>query len=416
MTLNLRTQVDLRSDTVTRPTAAMRNAMLSAALGDDVFGDDPTVNALQTDLATRLGFEAALFMPSGTQSNLCALLAHCGRGDEYIVGQLAHTYRYEGGGAAVLGSIQPQPLAQDAQGLMALADIEAAIKPDDCHFARTRLLCLENTWNGFALPWDYLQDAAALARRRGLALHLDGARLFNAAVAMAQEPAPADAGPPQVGDGPLGGQRSTRSGERGGSDVDAGPPQVGDGPLGGQRPAQAVERGGTWDAARRITGLFDSVSVCFSKGLGAPVGSMLCGSRELIARAHRVRKMAGGGMRQVGLLAAAAQYALDHHVQRLADDHAMAQRLAQGLKGIEGLAVRSAQTNIVFVDVADGRGPALLEYLKAHGVLATGLIGLRFVTHLDVDAAGIDHAIACVRQFFAQPAAPAPSGGASGPY
>lgn len=381
MTLNFRTQVDLRSDTVTRPTASMRNAMLCASLGDDVFGDDPTVNALQADLAARLGFEAALFMPSGTQSNLCALLAHCGRGDEYIVGQLAHTYRYEGGGAAVLGSIQPQPLAQDAQGRMNLADIEAAIKPDDCHFARTRLLCLENTWNGFALPWDYLQDASALARRRGLALHLDGARLFNAAIAMAQELPPADAGP-------VGGQQSTGGGAR----------------------------GGVWSAARRITGLFDSVSVCFSKGLGAPVGSMLCGSRELIALAHRVRKMAGGGMRQVGLLAAAAQYALDHHVERLADDHALAQRLAQGLQGIEGLVVRSAQTNIVFVDVADGRGSALLEYLKAHGVLATGLIGLRFVTHLDVDAAAIDHTVACVRQFFALPAAPLPLGGASGPY
>jgi len=382
-----RAVVDLRSDTVTRPTPAMRAAMDAAPLGDDVFGDDPTVNALQADLAERLGFEAALFMPSGTQSNLCALLAHCGRGDEYIVGQLAHTYRYEGGGAAVLGSIQPQPLTQDASGRMALADIEAAIKPDDCHFARTRLLCLENTWNGFPMPWDYLQDAAALARRRGLALHLDGARLFNAAVAMAQETACADAGPPQVGDGPLGGQRSTRSGER----------------------------GGVW-YARRITGLFDSVSVCFSKGLGAPVGSMLCGSRELIARAHRVRKMAGGGMRQVGLLAAAAQYALDHHVERLADDHALAQRLARGLQGMEGLTVRSAQTNIVFVDVADGRGPALLEFLQSQGVLATGLIGLRFVTHLDVDAAGIDHTIGCVRQFFAQTATPVLSGAVNGPY
>ncbi|MGQ0710323.1 MAG: GntG family PLP-dependent aldolase [Rhodoferax sp.] len=374
--------VDLRSDTVTRPTAAMRAAMLAAPLGDDVFGDDPSVNALQADLAERLGFEAALFMPSGTQSNLCALLAHCGRGDEYLVGQLAHTYRYEGGGAAVLGSIQPQPLAQDARGRMSLADLEAAIKPDDCHFARTRLLCLENTWNGFALPWDYLQDATALARRCGLALHLDGARLFNAAVAMAQEPSPADAGP-------LGEQRSTGSGER----------------------------GGVWSAARRITGLFDSVSVCFSKGLGAPVGSMLCGSRDLIARAHRVRKMAGGGMRQVGLLAAAAQHALDHHVERLADDHALAQRLAHGLAGIDGLSVRSAQTNIVFVDVADGRGPALLEHLKARGVFATGLIGVRFVTHLDVDAAGIDHTLACVRAFFdAAAATPQPGAARAGVY
>lgn len=354
--------IDLRSDTVTQPTAGMRAAMAAAPLGDDVFGDDPTVNALQERLAALLGFEAALFMPTGTQSNLCAILAHCGRGDEYIVGQLAHTYRYEGGGAAVLGSVQPQPLVQDAGGQMALADIAAAIKPDDCHFARTRLLCLENTWNGHSMPDSYLQQASALAREKGLAVHLDGARLFNAAIA------------------------SRQNGESG------------------------------LASAKRIASHFDSVSVCFSKGMGAPVGSVLCGSKELIARAHRIRKMAGGGMRQVGLLAAAANYALDHHVERLADDHALAQRLAQGLQGIAGLTVRSAQTNIVFVDVADGRGPDLLAHLKAHGVLATGLIGLRFVTHLDVDAAGIDHALACIRAFFAQPAntaiAPAARGAA----
>lgn len=355
-------KVDLRSDTVTQPTAAMRAAMVAAPLGDDVFGDDPTVNALQEKIAAALGFEAALFMPTGTQSNLCGLLAHCGRGDEYIVGQLAHTYRYEGGGAAVLGSIQPQPLVQNASGQMALDDIAAAIKPDDCHFARTRLLCLENTWNGFPMPQSYLEQATALARGKGLAVHLDGARLFNAAVATRQD----------------------------GEDAFA--------------------------SARRITALFDSVSVCFSKGLGAPVGSALCGSKELIARAHRVRKMAGGGMRQVGLLAAAANYALDHHVERLADDHALAQRLAAGLSGVAGLTVRSAQTNIVFVDVADGQGPALLAHLKAHGVLATGLIGLRFVTHLDVDAAGIDHTIACVRTFFAQHGTAQAAAGASGPY
>lgn len=328
----------------------MRAAMMAAPLGDDVFGDDPTVNALQEKVAAALGFEAALFMPTGTQSNLCGLMAHCGRGDEYIVGQLAHTYRYEGGGAAVLGSIQPQPLAQNASGQMALDGIAAAIKPNDCHFARTRLLCLENTWNGFSMPQSYLEQATALARDKGLAVHLDGARLFNAAVATQCE------------------------GET------------------------------AWDSARRITALFDSVSVCFSKGLGAPVGSALCGSKELIARAHRVRKMAGGGMRQAGLLAAAADYALDHHVARLADDHALAQRLALGLQGIEGLRVRSAQSNIVFVDVDGGHGPALLEFLKARSVLATGLIGLRFVTHLDVDTAGIDHALACIRAFFDQPA------------
>ena len=274
--------VDLRSDTVTQPTAAMRVAMLAAPLGDDVFGDDPSVNALQDALADRLGFEAALFMPTGTQSNLCALMSHCQRGDEYIVGQFAHTYRWEGGGAAVLGSIQPQPLAHQADGSLSLADIEANIKPDDAHFARTRLLTLENTIGGKVLPLPYLAEASALAQKHGLARHLDGARLFNAAVAAGGDP---------------------------------------------------------YAAAREITQHFDSVSVCFSKGLGAPVGSVLCGSREFIQRAHRWRKMVGGGMRQAGVLAAAAQHALDHQVARLADDHALAQRLADGLQGIPGLTV-----------------------------------------------------------------------------
>ena len=342
--------IDLRSDTVTQPTAAMREAMLRAPLGDDVFGDDPTVNALQEHIAQITGKEAALFMPSGTQSNLCALMAHCERGDEYIVGQNPHTYRYEGGGAAVLGSIQPQPLAQSKVGEMALADIAAAIKPIDCHFARTRLLALENTWNGHPMSQAYLAQATTLARQHGLAVHLDGARLFNAAVAQA-------------------------------------------------------EGGSVTASVRRIVDHFDSVSVCFSKGLGAPVGSAFCGSRELIAKALRWRKVLGGGLRQSGILAAAALHALEHHVERLADDHALAQRLAQGLQGVPGLSVRSAQTNIVFVDVADGRGPALLEDLKAQGVLATGLIGLRFVTHLGVDAAGIDHAIACIQRFMANSSA-----------
>jgi threonine aldolase len=342
--------IDLRSDTVTRPTATMRAAMMEAAVGDDVFGDDPSVNALQDKLAAMLGFEAALFMPTGTQSNLCALMAHCQRGEEYLVGQLAHTYRYEGGGAAVLGSIQPQPLAQDASGQMALADISGAIKPDDCHFARTKLLCLENTWNGHPMPTTYLQQATDVARAQGLATHLDGARLFNAAVASA---------------------------------------------LSGESAATS---------ARRITGFFDSVSVCLSKGLGAPVGSVLCGSKAFIGRAHRIRKMAGGGMRQAGFLAAAGSYALDHHVDRLADDHALAQRLAHGLTGLAGVSVRSAQTNIVFVDIEQGRGPDLLAYLKDKGVLANGLIGLRFVTHLDVGGAEIDYTLDCIRRFFSESA------------
>ncbi|HEX7889183.1 MAG TPA: low-specificity L-threonine aldolase [Ramlibacter sp.] len=342
--------VDLRSDTVTQPTAGMRAAMSAAPLGDDVFGDDPSVNALQEKIAGLLGFEAALFVPTGTQSNLCGVLSHCQRGDEYIVGQMQHCYRWEGGGAAVFGSVQPQPLEHQPDGSLALADIEAAIKPDDPHFARTRLLALENTLGGKVLPFAYLQQATALAKSRGLSTHLDGARLFNAAVAQAA----ADGGDPR--------------GE-----------------------------------ARRIARLFDSVSVCFSKGLGAPVGSALCGSKELIARARRIRKMAGGAMRQSGLLAAAAGHALEHQLDRLAEDHALARRLADGLQGIEGVQVEAPQTNILFVDLA---GPArersaeLVPALAREGVLATGLYRLRFVTHLDVDAAGIDRAIGAIRRFF----------------
>jgi threonine aldolase len=290
-----------------------------------------------------LGKEAALFMPSGTQSNLSAIMSHCARGDEYIVGQSAHCYRYEAGGAAVLGSVQPQPLPNQPDGSLALADIEAAIKPDDEHFARSRLLALENTLGGRVLPMAYLGEATALARSRGLGTHLDGARLFNAAVALAGDP------------------RAN---------------------------------------ARAIAGHFDSVSVCFSKGLGAPVGSALVGSKQLIQRAHRWRKMLGGGMRQAGVLAAAASFALEHHIDRLADDHALAARLADGFSSIDALDVVRPQTNIVFVTVRDGRGPALLAHLQAQGVLATGLTGLRFVTHLDVDRAGIERAITAVRGFF----------------
>ncbi|HEY8355836.1 MAG TPA: low-specificity L-threonine aldolase [Ramlibacter sp.] len=342
--------VDLRSDTVTQPTPGMREAMASAPLGDDVFGDDPSVNALQEKIAAMLGFENALFVPTGTQGNLCGILAHCQRGDEYIVGQMQHAYRWEGGGAAVFGSVQPQPLDHQADGSLALADIETAIKPDDPHFARTKLLALENTLGGKVLPMAYLAQATELARSRGLSTHLDGARLFNAAV------------------------------------------------------AQAAQTGGDARAeARRIAQNFDSVSVCFSKGLGAPVGSALCGSRELIQRARRIRKMAGGGMRQAGVIAAAAAYALDHQVDRLATDHALARRLADGLAGIEGLKVEAPQTNILFVDLvgpARERSAGLLEHLKQQGVAATGLYRLRFVTHLDVDQAGVDRAVVAIRSFF----------------
>ena len=342
--------IDLRSDTVTQPSPAMREAMMAAPLGDDVFGDDPTVNALQEKIAALLGFEAALFVPTGTQSNFCAILSHCQRGDEYIVGQMAHAYRWEGGGAAVFGSVQPQPLEHQADGTLLLADIEAAIKPDDAHFARTRMLALENTWGGKLLPFDYVKAATDLAKSKGLTRHLDGARLFNAAVAQA-----------------------------------------------------AANGTDPHHEARQIAQCFDSVSVCFSKGLGAPVGSALCGSRELIARAHRIRKMAGGGMRQAGVLAAAAAYALDHNVMRLAQDHALAQRLAQGLAGIAGLAVEAPHTNILFVDLIGAAKPCsteLMVHLKARGVRVTGLYRLRFVTHMDVDEQGVDCAAAAVREFF----------------
>ena len=328
--------IDLRSDTVTQPTAAMRAAMMAADLGDDVFGDDPTVNALQARIATLLGKEAALFVPTGTQSNLCGLMAHCQRGEEYIVGQMAHTYRWEGGGAAVLGSIQPQPLVQQADGTMRLEDIAAAIKPDDAHFAVTRLLALENTWGGQILPLAYIEAATSLARGKGLATHLDGARLFNAAVGSAMP---------------------------------------------------AIE----------IAKHFDSVSVCFSKGLGAPAGSALVGTKALVARAHRVRKMLGGGMRQAGVLAAAALHALDHHVERLADDHANARALAEGLQGLPGVTVQMPQTNILFVDLVPEKAAGVVDRLRAAGVLCTGLYRLRFVTNLDVSAADITRAVQILR-------------------
>ena len=381
--------IDLRSDTVTQPTQAMRAAMLAAPLGDDVFGDDPTVNALQEKIAALLGFEAALFVPTGTQSNLCAILSHCQRGDEYIVGQMQHAYRWEGGGAAVFGSVQPQPLNHQADGTLLLADIEAAIKPDDAHFARTRMLALENTWGGVVLPFDYVKQATQLAKSKGLARHLDGARLFNAAVAQAAMRR-ADFG--------------IASQEHAGTDAandardDAG--------TDARTDAGSDARADAHAQARAIAQCFDSVSVCFSKGLGAPVGSALCGSWDFIARAHRVRKMAGGGMRQAGMLAAAALYALEHNITRLADDHALARRLADGLAGIDGLQVEAPQTNIVFVDLVDNGGGAkarsaeLIPYLKSRGVLATGLYRLRFVTHLDVNAAGIDQAVQAIRDFF----------------
>jgi len=371
---------DFRRDTVPRPTAAMRDAMANAEVGDDVFGDDPTINRLQAQAAQMLGFEDALFASSGTQTNLLGLLAHCERGEEAIVGQQWHTYKWEAGGMAVLGSIQPQPLENEADGTIALSAIEAAIKPDDSHFAISRLVVMENTTGGKVLPMDYLREVRALATRRGLATHLDGARLFNAAV--------------EVGARRTAGHRH-----------------------GDQNGSSAVD---PREVAREICAQFDSVSLCLSKGLGAPVGSLLLGSRPLIARARRWRKMLGGGMRQAGILAAGGLHALDHHIDRLAIDHALAVQLAEGLNRIaqiharkgQGLQADTPQTNIVFVRVDDSIATDFASYLQAHGIKSTGSVGRygsglvqRWVTHLDVGPADVEHALQVVQGFFeARPA------------
>ncbi len=333
--------IDLRSDTVTRPSAAMRQAMAQAEVGDDVWGDDPTVQQLETLVATMLGKPAALFVSSGTQSNLIALLCHCQRGDEYLVGQDAHTYKYEGGGAAVLGSIQPQPLPVSMDGTIALDLISAAIKPDDVHFARTRLLCLENTIYGRVLPLAYMQAATQLARAHGLATHLDGARIFNAAVKLGVE-------------------------------------------------------------ARLIAEPFDTVSVCLSKGLGAPVGSVLCGSAALIRQARRWRKMLGGGMRQAGIIAAAGIYALQHNVERLAEDHANAALLASELRAVKAVSIDPAwvQTNMVFMMPTAGTAEALTAFLRSRGILVDPGTTIRMVTHLDVSRADVLAAAAAIRDFY----------------
>lgn len=342
--------IDLRSDTVTRPTAAMRAAMAAAEVGDDVWGDDPTVNALQSHVASLLGKEAALFVTSGTQGNLSAIMGHCQRGDEVLVGDRSHSYLHEGGGIAVLGGIQPQVLRQRADGTVDLAEIAEAIKPDDPHCARTRALALENTWGGHVLPPDYVDAATTLARTHGLATHLDGARLFNAATALA-----------------------------------------------------AVHGGTVWSQARALADRFDSLTFCFSKGLGAPVGSVVLGPRDFIARVLRVRKLLGGGLRQVGVLAAAARHALDHHVERLAEDHANARRLADGLAGLPGVAVEPPATNIVWVHLERAPAPDLLARLAADGVLCSGDRTLRLVTHLDVAAADIERAVPILRRHLPVP-------------
>ncbi len=287
--------IDLRSDTVTQPTDAMRQAMLHAEVGDDVYGEDPGVNALEAFGARLLGKQAALFVPSGTMSNLLAVMSHCQRGEGAILGNAAHIYRYEAQGSAVLGSVALQPLPMQRDGTLAFDDIKAALAPDDAHFVQTRLICLENTHNGKVLPLSYLQEMGAFVAERGLRLHLDGARLFNAAVA-------------------------------------------------------------SETAAAVIAAPFDSISICLSKGLGAPVGSLLVGSHDFIARARRLRKMLGGGMRQAGILAQAGLFALEQHVTRLADDHRRAKRLAEGLAALPGieLDLSLVQSNMVFLRLHEG--------------------------------------------------------------
>lgn len=333
--------IDLRSDTVTRPTPAMREAMARAEVGDDVWGDDPTVAVLEAAVAERAGKAAGLFLPSGTQSNLVALLTHCQRGDEFIAGQLAHIYRDEGGGAAALGGIQAQPIEHAPDGSLPLDKVQAAIKGADIHHARTRLLALENTFRGRVLPADHQAEALALARAHGLATHLDGARLFNAAVASG-------------------------------------------------RPLADLCQG------------FDSVSLCFSKGLGAPVGSVLVGDAAFIARARRWRKTLGGGMRQVGILAAGCHHALDHHVERLGEDHARARQLAEGLADIDGVAVQACDTNMVFLAVPEADGRALEAHLAARGILAAVGATTRLVLHLDVSEDDIPRILAAFRSFLAR--------------
>ena len=329
--------VDLRSDTVTRPSEGMRRAMLEAELGDDVFGDDPTVNRLQARAAEIFGMEAGLLLPSGTQSNLAALMSHCQRGDEVIIGQEAHSYRYEAGGMAVLGSIQPRTVPNRADGSLDLQEVEAAINPDDAHFARTRLLALENTISGRVIKRSYLQEALQLAKRRGLSTHLDGARVFNAAV-----------------------HEQT--------------------------------------SVKELCAGFDSVSACLSKGLGAPAGTVLVGRKELIDKARRARKMLGGAMRQSGVIAAAGLYALEHNVARLAEDHANALRLSKGLAEL-GLPVEQ-HTNMVFARVPAEKAAPLAAYLKEKNVLVLPGARMRLVTHLDVDREGVERALGAFRAFF----------------
>lgn len=333
--------IDLRSDTVTKPSQAMLDAMVKAPVGDDVYGEDPTVIALEKLASEMLGKEAAIFAPSGTQSNLIGLLSHCQRGDEYIVGQHAHTYKYEAGGAAVLGSIQPQPLNFEKNGTLDLEKVARTIKPDDFHFAKTKLLCLENTHNGIALPNQYFSSLKSFSSKHSLALHLDGARLFNAAVK-------------------------------------------------------------TKISAREIAAPFDSISICLSKGLGAPVGSLLVASNDIVHHARRWRKMVGGGMRQAGILAEAGIYALNNNIERLAEDHENAALLASGFKEIHGITVEHTpeQTNMVFIEIDNKASEKLPGFLATQGIVISGGSRIRLVTHMDISKQDIFKIISAFKKFY----------------
>ncbi len=330
--------IDLRSDTVTLPTDAMRKAMAEASLGDDVFGEDPTVNHLEALAADRVGMESALFVPSGTMANLISVLTHCGRGDEALVGNLSHTFIYEAGGMAAVGGVHPFPLPNQTDGTMRLDDIRAAIRADNVHFPRTRLICLENTHNrceGAALPPEYMRSVLQVVRQQSIRVHVDGARIFNAAIAL-----------------------------------------------------------GT-DVREMVVGI-DSLSFCLSKGLGAPAGSLICGRKDFIREARRKRKMLGGGMRQAGVLAAAGIVAIEHMVDRLLDDHVNAQRLAEGIRSIRGLTLLTdrPQTNMVYAELCDERLDAsrLIAEAAQQGLrfLATAPRCFRFVTHVGIETADVD--------------------------
>ena len=334
--------IDLRSDTVTKPTAEMRQVMATAEVGDDVYGDDPTVNKLQDRVATLLGKQAGLFVASGTQSNLVALLSHCQRGDELLVGDCYHVHRYEAGGVSVLGGVMMEAIVTDHRGLMTPSQIIKAVKPDDPHCPISRLLCLENTISGHVHDVGVVAGLAKAGKDSGLGVHLDGARLMNAAVKL---------GVP----------------------------------------------------AKQIVDPVDSVSLCLSKGLGTPAGSVLVGSHDFIARARRMRKLVGGGMRQVGILAAAGIYALDHHIERLAEDHANALRLADQLGRISQVTIKldEIETNMVFMRLPEGSAGPLRKYLSERGiVLGGGEPTIRLVTHLDIGVGAVDQLATEINNFF----------------